>query len=213
MRILFRLSAVVLALVALSACTIRNPVKTNSPDIEVAQARYVHSGPTRLTMYTMVSNRTGQGAHTSLLINASERVAFDPAGSFRTGGVVAKNDVVYGMTPAVTDYYTRYHARETFHVVVQSIDVSPEVAEMALRKAKTLGPVLEGKCAYSTAELLRSLPGFEDAPRTYFPVKLSEYFGEKGATYERLYEYDSDDNKKILSDFDPEYEQTTRVTN
>ncbi len=213
MRILFRLSAVIILLSALSACAIRNPVETNSPDIEVAQARYEHSGPTRLTLYTMVSNRSGQGAHTSLLINASERVAFDPAGSFRADGVVAKNDVVYGMTPALTDFYTRYHARETFHVVVQSIDVSPEVAEMALRKAKTLGPVLEAKCAFSTVELLQSLPGFEDAPKTYFPVRLSEYFAEKGATYDRLYEYDSDDNKKVLSAFDPDYPAPAPVTN
>ncbi|TCL08483.1 hypothetical protein BXY66_0520 [Shimia isoporae] len=207
MKSVLRVCAVVAAVVSLTACTVRNPVKENSPDAEVVAAQYVHDGPPRLTLFTMRSNRTGQGAHTSLLINASERVAFDPAGSFRKeGAIVAKNDVVYGMTPWMVDQYTRFHARETYHVVVQSIDVSPQVAEMALRKAKTLGPVLEAQCAQTTSQVLRSLPGFEDAPSTFFPTRLEEYFAAKGATYDRLFEYDDDDKSKVLAAFTPEYE-------
>ncbi|WP_270727428.1 hypothetical protein [Shimia sp. Alg240-R146] len=207
MKSVLRMCAVVAAVVSVSACTVRNPVKENSPDAEVLAARYVHDGPARLTLYTMRSNRNGSGAHTSLLINGSERVAFDPAGSFRKdGAIVAKNDVVYGMTPWMVDQYTRFHARETYHVVVQSLDVSPQVAEMALRKAQSLGPVLESQCAQSTSQVLRALPGFEDAPSTLFPVKLEEYFAAKGATYERLFEYDDDDKSKVLAAFTPQYE-------
>lgn len=203
----FRLCAALILAVSVSACAVRNPVDTNSPDSELAQARYVHDGPTRLTLYTMIANSNGKGAHTALLINASERVAFDPAGSFRTDGIAAKNDVVYGMTPYLTDQYTRFHARETYHVVVQSIDVSPQVAELALRRAQTLGPVGEAQCAHTTSALLAGLPGFEDAPQSYFPLKLSAYFAEKGATYERLFEYDDDDKSKVLAAFVPEYER------
>ncbi|GAA6182498.1 hypothetical protein NBRC116594_39360 [Shimia sp. NS0008-38b] len=206
MTVLVRLCALLLVVASVSACSVRNPIESNSPDSEVAAARYVDSGPKQLTLYTMISNDTGAGAHTSLLINASERVAFDPAGSFRTDGIAAKNDVVYGMTPYLVDQYTRFHARETYHVVLQTIEVSPEVAEMALRKAKTLGPVLEAQCALTTSQLLSSLPGFEDAPRSYYPRKLMDYFTAKGATYDRLFEYDDDDKSKVLAAFVPEYE-------
>ena len=48
---------------------------------EAAAAAYVHDGPPAITLYTMISNRTGVGAHTSMMINASQRVIFDPAGS------------------------------------------------------------------------------------------------------------------------------------
>ncbi|MDA5558315.1 hypothetical protein [Shimia sp. MMG029] len=203
----FRLMALALLALSVAACTIRNPVETNAPDRDVAAARYAHSGPKQLTLYTMVSNDNGAGAHSSLLINASERVAFDPAGSFRTEGIIAKNDVVYGMSPYLVDQYTRFHARETFHVVVQSLDVSPEIAELALRKAQSLGPVLESQCALTTSQLLSSLPGFEDAPGTFSPLKLSEYFAAKGASYDRLFEYDDADKSKVLAAFVPEYER------
>lgn len=204
MTVIIRFLALAVLALSVSACSVRNPVRTNSPDQEVAAARYEHAGPKQLTLYTMVSNRSGSGAHTSLLINASERVAFDPAGAFRTEGIIAKNDVVYGMTPYLVDQYTRFHARETFHVVVQTLDVSPEVAEMALRKAQSLGPVLESQCALTTSQLISSLPGFEDAPTTYWPLQLSEYFASKGASYDRLFEYDDDDKSKVLATFVPE---------
>ena len=203
-----RVAALLAVAVCVSACSVRNPESTNSPDAEVLAARYEHEGPKRLTLYTMISNDTGSGAHTSLMINAGQRATFDPAGSFRKeGAIVAKNDVVYGMTPYLEDQYKRFHARETYHVVVQSIDVSPQVAEMALRKAESLGPVLEAQCAHSTSGLLKSLPGFEDAPQSYYPLKLMDYFAAKGATYDRLFEYDADDKSKVLAAFVPEYER------
>ena len=211
MKPLLRLCAAVAVMATVTACTVRNPPETNSSDAEVAQARYVHSGPPSLTLYTMISNSSGAGAHTSLMINGSQRVAFDPAGSFRAEGIAAKNDVVYGMTPYLVDQYTRYHARETFHVVLQTIDVSPQVAEQALRKAQSIGPVLEAQCAYTTSSLIASLPGFQDAPVTYSPLKLSEYFAKKGASYDRLFEQDGDDNSKVLKDFVPEYEKQAKV--
>ncbi len=208
MMFLVRVLALLALVASVSACSVRNPVSGNSPDAAVEAARYVHDGPKQLTLYTMISNSNGAGAHTSLMINGSQRVAFDPAGAFRKeGAIVAKNDVVYGMTPYMADQYTRFHARETYHVVVQSIDVSPQVAELALRKAETLGPVTEALCAKSTSALLQTLPGFEDAPQSYYPRKLMDYFADKGATYDRLFEYDDDDKSKVLAAFVPEYER------
>lgn len=66
---------------------------------EVAAAAYSDGGATTLTVFTMVNNSTGSGAHTAMLVDGSQRVIFDPAGSFRDPRVVERHDVLYGMTP------------------------------------------------------------------------------------------------------------------
>ena len=106
---------------ALSGCAAE---RVWAPDDAVARAAYRHDGPPRLTLFTMINNRTGAGAHTSLMINGSQRVIFDPAGSFKHETLPERHDVVYGITPPVADVYTRYHARKTYHVKVQELDVS-----------------------------------------------------------------------------------------
>ncbi|WP_370231045.1 hypothetical protein [Cognatishimia sp.] len=189
----------------LTACTVPN--KGGASLEEVQRASYAHGGAPKLTLYTMLSNRSGAGAHTSLLINGSQRVAFDPAGSFRHPEIVSRNDTVYGMTPYLVDQYTRFHARETYHVVIQELVVSPEVAEMALQLAVSHPAVQQSYCAKSTSALIGQLPGFEDTPQSFYPRKLMDYFTEKGATFERLYEYDSDDKTGVLAAFVPEYER------
>lgn len=37
----------------------------------------------RISLYTMVNNESGAGAHSALVINASQRVIFDPTGTFK----------------------------------------------------------------------------------------------------------------------------------
>ena len=153
----------------------------------------------------MISNETGAGGHTSLMINGSQRVIFDPSGSFHHESIPERNDVLYGITPQVADVYTRYHARETWHVVVQEIDVSPQVAEMALRLAQDYGAVPNAFCAHSTSGILRQLPGFTSLRQGMYPVKLAEQFRRIPGVRERtLHEYDSDDNSRALEDWDPE---------
>lgn len=194
------------AVLGLAACSTPSADKVAS-DEDVARSAYTHDGPPRLTLFTMIGNEKGEGAHTSLLINGSQRIAFDPAGSFRHDNIVSRHDVVFGMTPFLVDYYTRFHARETYHVVVQKLDVSPEVAEMALQKALAYGPVSQAHCANSTSDILNDLPGFEGIKQTYYPKRLMNDFAEMGATYDRLYEYDDDDKSKVLAAFVPEYMQ------
>lgn len=199
--------AVVLAAAAatLTACTVPN---AGGADLdEVARAAYRHDGPPSITLYTMLSNRSGAGAHTSILVNGSQRVAFDPAGSFRHEKIVSRNDTVFGMTPYLVDQYTRFHARETYHVVIQTIEVSPEVAEQALKMVVNHPAVSRSYCAMSTSQLLAQLPGFEDVRPSFYPKKLMETFAAKGASFERLYEYDSDDKTGVLRAFVPEYEK------
>ncbi|WP_235871378.1 hypothetical protein [Shimia sediminis] len=194
----FRIAAVLLAAFVLAGCEVSKETRTAE---EIQAAAYVHGGQPSLTLYTMVSNDTGAGAHTSLLINASQRVVWDPAGSFRAESIVASGDVVYGMTPQMVDLYTRFHARETYHVIIQELPVSAEIAEMALRKAMSNGAVPQATCALSTSAILRSLPGFEGIPSTYYPNKLYEAFRAYGPTERELFEYDADDKTKVLAEY------------
>ncbi|MBE0454969.1 MAG: hypothetical protein IBX58_14970 [Roseovarius sp.] len=175
-----------------------------STDDEVARAAYRHDGPPRLTLYTMINNRTGSGAHSALMINGAQRVMFDPAGSFNSLRTLPeRNDVLYGITPHVADVYTRYHARETFHVRIQRLDVTPEMADRAMALAKAAGPVPNAACSLATSRILAQLfPG--EVSTSWFPVKTADAFARiLGVTEETLYEYDSDDNSKVLANWDP----------
>lgn len=176
--------------------------KVWAPQERVDAARYVHPGPPRLTLLTMVNNKTGSGAHTALMINASQRVVFDPAGSLKHSLIPERNDVLFGMTPRIADFFIRAHARVTFHVVIQELDVSPQVAELAMRRAMEAGPVAGSMCTRATSALLAGLPGLESLKVTWFPNNLSAQFGAlPGVRTEKLYEYDDDDKTVAYENF------------
>jgi hypothetical protein len=183
-----------------------------APDEEVARVAYSHDGPPRLTLYTMLNNSTGAGAHTALMVNGSQRVIFDPAGSFNKSKVLPeRNDVLFGITPKIEDVYTRYHARETFRVKVQKLNVSPDVARQTEQAVLNYGAVPQAMCASSTSDILAGIfPG--QVSQTWSPRKLSEQFAQLPGTTERvLREYDSDDNSKVLDDWDPERARVARA--
>jgi hypothetical protein len=193
-------------MLGLAACAPVPEPSQSLTDAELREQIYRHDGPPALTLFTMVNNSNGSGAHTSLMVNGSQRVIFDPAGSFRHPRIATKNDVVFGVTPVMEDTYTRFHARETFHVIVQHVEVPPQVAEDVLRRVLATGPVPRAQCALSTSELLRDVPGLNGAIRsTWFPNQLADQFGQlPGATTQRLYEYDDPDRFKALESFDPD---------
>ena len=175
-----------------------------APDEFVKANVYRHDGPPRLTLFTMINNNSGAGAHSSLMINASQRVIFDPAGSFKHERIPERNDVVFGITPGVADGYTRYHARETFHVKVQHLDVSPELAEAVMRAAMEYGAVPPAQCALSTSTILSQFYP-NQIKRGWYPKKLADQFAQiPGVRTRTLREYDSDDNSKVLDDWDPD---------
>ena len=124
-----------LALLVLAGCAGGEGQRPEASLEIISSVSYQHGGPTALTLYTMINNRSGAGAHTSLMINASQRVIFDPAGSVRLSSVPVRGDVLYGISPTVADFYARAHARESFHVVFQRIEVPPALAELAMRLA------------------------------------------------------------------------------
>lgn len=175
-----------------------------APDEAVAKAAYRHDGPPRLTLFTMINNKSGAGAHTSLMVNGSQRVIFDPAGSFKHHTLPERNDVVYGITPGVENVYTRYHARETYHVKVQELNVSPELAQRALHEVMSNGAVPSAQCSLSTSQILaRLFPG--QIKSTWYPNRLAEDFGNlPGVTEREMYEDDSDDNTKVLKEWKPD---------
>ncbi|MBK0326460.1 hypothetical protein I5535_04050 [Rhodobacteraceae bacterium F11138] len=195
---MLRFLVAVSLLAALTACT--KPVQNYADDATIAAVAYRNPEPPSLTLYTMVNNRSGEGAHTALLINASQQVIFDPAGSFYSSATPEQDDVIFGVTPQMEQAYRSAHARSTFHVVSQKVSVSPEQAERALQLARSNGRVADAFCASSTAKLLTQIPGFESIRSTMFPKKLMTQFAEiPGVQTDRYYEDDSPDLQQGLN--------------
>lgn len=188
----FVLSGLALPLVA---CATPQQNRPNATPQQVADAIYRHDGPPALTLYTMISNTSGSGAHTSLMINApSQRVVFDPAGSVGLSAMPEIDDVLYGITPQIKDYYERAHARNTYHVRIQRIEVPAATAELALRRVQANGKVSPAACTTVTSRILSELPGFESIRQVVFPNKLADQFAKlPGVTERKLFENDADD--------------------
>lgn len=187
-----------MAVLSLAACG-GVTQSTMAPPAAVAAARYEHPGPKTITLYTVINNRSNAGAHSGLLINASERVMFDPAGTWHHPRIPEQNDVHYGITPKMQLFYIDYHARETFRVIEQTVEVSPEVAELVAQRAKAYGAVPKAQCANSISSILRGVPGFTSMPSTWFPNKLMEAFGNvPGVRGRTITDADADDNHGVL---------------
>lgn len=190
-----RIGALALLLV-LAACSVQKP---NAAPEEIAAVSFRDPGTSYLTLYTMVNNRTGAGGHSSLMINAGERVIFDPAGSFYADIVPERNDVLFGITPAVERAYRGAHARSTFRVVRQKIEVTPAQAELAYRLALQAGPVPGSFCARATAGILQQIQGLESINVVFQPTKLMDQFGEfPGVVTDVHYEDDDEDLRRGL---------------
>ena len=184
------------ALVGLAACGADNKYAS---DADVAAARFVAERPSSLTLYTVINNNTQAGAHSSLLINGTERVIFDPAGTWYSQTVPERFDLHYGMSDRMLDFYLDYHARITYRVVAQTIVVTPETAALVLARAQAHGAVPKGGCANSIASILRGVPGFEGIRQTYFPKELSKSFGKlPGVTQRLITDADADNNHGVL---------------
>ncbi len=181
---------------ALSACTAQ---EVWAPDDVVTRAIHSAPGPKYITLYTMKNIGSDNGAHSSLLINASQRVMFDPAGSFVQDRMPERNDVLFGVTPRLEEYYVSFHARVTYYVIGQKVEVPPEVAERALNLALVAGPVPKANCSRFTSRLLRELPGFEGFRQTWSPNRIQEDFAMLRDVETREYRENDDDDKSIAA--------------
>ncbi len=188
---MLRLVLSLVALLGLAACGAQ-PVW--APEDQVQAARFVSEEPTYITLYTVINKSSGSGAHSAILVNGSERLIFDPAGTWHHPRLPERNDVHFGMTDKALAFYIDYHARKTYDVIEQKIYVSPAVAEQVLAKVKAYGAVPKAMCTNATSGILRTVPGFESMPATWYPKKLSDAFGQLPGVEERLITDDDDDS-------------------
>lgn len=147
-----------------------------APDDAVASAFYRAPGPTGIELITMRNVGSGNGAHSAIVITASQRVIFDPAGSFFHPSLPERNDVIFGITDPALAAYRSYHARETYYMVGQTLDLPPELAERALRYAMGYGAVPKANCTRATSNVLKQLPEIGSFRSTWFPDNLERQF-------------------------------------
>jgi hypothetical protein len=160
------------AALALAGCETYRPAGPEA----IARARYVSDEPPSVTLMSMVNNRTGRSAHAGLLINGSQQVLYDPAGTFTHPDLPRRGDIHYGMTPRYVDYYERYHARFSHHVVVQQVPISRAAADQLIANAEAEGKAMKAHCALAVADVLRPVPPFENVHKSYFPEYLRADF-------------------------------------
>jgi len=131
----------VLAALALAGCEIYTPATPGA----IAAASYKSPEPPSVTLMSMVNESSGRSEHAALLINGSQRVLYDPAGTFTHPDLPRAGDVHYGMTPRFVDYYERYHAR--FGYFVEADEVPIGRADAGLRAEE--GPSTAGYSCWS----------------------------------------------------------------
>ncbi|MFC3569665.1 hypothetical protein [Paracoccus sp. TOH] len=158
---------------ALAACGADNKWAS---DEAVRRARYVSNEPPSITLFTVIGIPRGEGGHSALMINGSQRVIYDPAGSWEHPAIPERNDVLYGITPNFKNFYIDYHARQTYWVAEDTLPVSAAMAEAAIRAVEAQGPSNKSFCAVNTGQALRRIPGFEAAPSGFSPLKLRDWF-------------------------------------
>jgi len=172
----------------LSACA----KSVYAPDADIAKRAYVGTDRPYLELWTMVNNKNGSGGHSSLVVNGGPQVImYDPAGRWWSSAVPERNDVLFGLTPAVQKRYKSWHARDTHHVVTQRIYVSKEAAQSAYYAAIEQGASHDAMCAANVSALLDKVDGFAQLPNTFFPAGLMRKFGRlPGVVTEKYFEQD-----------------------
>ena len=180
----------------LSACGADNIFAS---DEAVRAARVATDEPPSITLFTVIGIPRGEGGHSALMINGSQRVIFDPAGTWNHPRVPERHDVLYGITPNIRNFYIDYHARSTYWVAEDTVQVSRAVADMAIARAEANGAVSKSFCAIGVANVLRGVPGFQGAPSGFSPIKLRDWFVTlPGVTSRRHQDGDPANNHNVL---------------
>jgi hypothetical protein len=173
--------------------------RTYAPAEEVQRAAFSTGEPPSITLLTVLRKPYDAGAHSALMIDSTQRVIFDPAGTWGHPRVPVQHDVHYGITEQMRKFYIDYHARKSFDVMEQKIYVTPEVAALALRRVQEYGAVPKSFCANATTNVLRGIPGFEGIPGALDPKRVMRAFGKlPGVIEERHMDGDPDDHSGIL---------------
>ncbi len=147
------------------------------PAEEIASMRVVTDEAPYISLITMVNDKSGGGEHSALLINGSQQVLYDPAGSFRSSRVIRSEDMIYGMTPELVDYYNSYHARFGYYVKIQKLEITREQADALIVRAQAEGAVPKLTCAIATTNILSDFAKFDSIGRTFLPGRQMRKFG------------------------------------
>ena len=191
------LALCIVAALTLSACG--TPPAPDASDGEIAVAQHVSDQPPSVTLFTVVRNSSGAGAHSGLLINGSQRVMYDPAGSWTHPRLPQRGDVFFGMTDKMVSFYIDYHARETFRVTEQTVPVSQATADRLIQLAVGRAPAAKSTCTQSMTALLRAVPEFASVSSTWFPLAAQKSFATlPGATFRTITDNDDDENHGVL---------------
>lgn len=194
MRIVpFLLAALLLAGCALTA----EPVW--APEAEVQRFAYADDGPTTVTLYTVINNRSGEGGHTAVMVNGYQRIMWDPAGTWWNPASPERNDVHYGITPRMEEIYVDYHARVSWRVVIQEVPVSRSTANGLIAAFERNGAAGKGTCALATSRVLQKFPEFASVRTTWSPKRLVRDFDAlPGMSKSVVYDDDDDNNQPLL---------------
>jgi hypothetical protein len=180
------------AILALSGCEL---YRTAEP-VEIEAARYVSDEAPSVTLLSMVNSQSNRSAHSALLINGSEQVIYDPAGTFQHPDLPRAGDIHYGITPRFLDYYERYHARFDYYVHAQTVEVSRTTADQVLANVKARGRTPKMMCADSVTAALKPVPPFQNMHTTLFPEKVRRDFAQISGVEDRyVREVDTGKNK------------------
>jgi hypothetical protein len=187
-----RTLAALCAVVALGACEV---YESSSPD-EIARAVYSSDEPPSITLISMVNAENGRSAHSALLINGSQRVLYDPAGTFQHPELPRRGDIHYGITPRYLDYYERYHARFSHYTHNQKIYVSRATADQVMANAEALGRTPKMLCAGSVTGAIRGVEPFTQVRTSLFPEMVRRDFASiAGVEDSYVREFDIGQNK------------------
>ena len=166
-----------LSLVALVGCGAERQAASQE---SLAYTPYVAEGPATITLITSINGRSNSGAHSALVINGSERVLNDPAGSWALmdGMAPERDDMHFGMFPAALDNYIAFQSNGIFYATEQTIVVPLAVADQAIAAAKAQGSTPKALCGNSVSTVLSKLPGFESLSVAYLPKAISREFAK-----------------------------------
>lgn len=176
-----------LAASALAGCEMYTPA---TPEAIVA-ARYESPEAPSVTLMSMVNESSGRSEHAGLLINGSQQVLYDPAGTFTHPDLPRAGDIHYGMTPKFVDYYQRYHARFGYFVEISKVPVSRAAADQLIANAQAEGQQMKMMCSLAAADVLRGVPPFDGVTKSIFPEGLRRDF-ERLPGVSATYVYESD---------------------
>lgn len=153
---------------------------------EIEAARYSSEEPASITLMSMVNSSNNRAAHSALLINGSEQVIYDPAGTFQHPELPRSEDIHYGVTPRFLDYYERYHARFDYYVHAQTVEVSQATADRVFANAKSRGKTPKMFCAEAVTASLKPVPPFQNVGITLFPEGIRRDFAQISGVQDRF---------------------------